>query len=476
MGQMTGDMKMGIVLNGGTIVTAADMYQADVRIEGEIIVAIGYDIKQPGDQVICVDGCFLFPGGIDPHTHFDLPMGTFSTSDDFLTGSKAAVLGGTTTILDFATQFKGETLKVALENWHAKADGKCYVDYGFHMAITDWNETIAREMTELVHQEGVPSFKLYMAYKNILQVDDGALLQALHQAGECGALVCVHCENGDVIDNLVIDARAQGKTAPCYHPLTRPPEAEAEATHRAIALAQIAEAPLYVVHLTCSGALQAVSQAKLKGLEVYAETCPQYLLLDDSCYSAEGFNGAKYVISPPLRPVQHQAELWNGLKTGILETVATDHCSFNYKGQKDLGVNDFSKIPNGAPGVETRLGLLFTYGVMTGKLTLNEFVALTSTNAAKLFGLFPRKGTIAPGSDADLVVWDPRISSVVRAETLHQQVDYTPYEGFKQTGQAIHVFLRGKQVVQDGQLRVDKPTGIYLSRKPFLKRKVGEDV
>lgn len=467
---------MGIVLNGGTIVTAVDVYQADVRMEGERIVAMGHEIKQPEDQVINVDGCFLFPGGIDPHTHFDLPMGSFSTSDDFLSGSKAAVLGGTTTILDFATQFKGETLKTGLQNWHSKADGKCYVDFGFHMAITDWNDQVAQEMTDLVHQEGVPSFKLYMAYKNILQVDDGALLQALRQAGECGALVCVHCENGDVVDYLVKEARAQGKTAPYFHPLTRPPEAEAEATNRVITLAQIANAPLYIVHLTCSGALQAVVEAKLKGLDVYAETCPQYLLLDDSYYRSEGFNGAKYVISPPLRSVHHQEGLWTGLQTGILDTVATDHCAFNYKGQKDLGLSDFSKIPSGAPGVETRMGLLYTYGVMTGKLTINEFVALTSTNAAKLFGLFPRKGTIAPGSDADLVVWDPRVSSTIKVETLHQQVDYTPYEGFKQKGQANHVFLRGKQVVKDGQLQVSRPTGIYLSRKPFLKRKVGGNV
>lgn len=467
---------MGIVLNGGTIVTAIDRYQADVRIEGERIVAIGYEIKQPEDQVINVDGCLLFPGGIDPHTHFDLPMGDFSTSDDFSSGTKAAVLGGTTTIIDFATQFKGETLKTALENWHAKADGRCFIDYGFHMAITDWNDQIAQEMVETVHREGVSSFKLYLAYKNVLQVDDGALLQALRQAGECGALVCVHCENGDVVYDLVKEACVQGKTAPKYHPLTRPPEAEEEATSRAITLAQIAGAPLYIVHLTCSGALQVVTNAKLKGFEVYAETCPQYLLLDDRCYRAEGFNGAKYVISPPLRPVHHQETLWSGLQTGILDAVATDHCAFNYKGQKDLGLRDFSKIPSGAPGVETRLGLLYTYGVMTGKLTINQFVALTSTNAAKLFGLFPRKGTIAPGSDADLVVWDPRISSVVTVGTLHQQVDYTPYEGFKQIGQAIHVFIRGRQVVQDGQLRVEKPTGIYLSRKPFLRRKVEENV
>jgi len=469
-------MNMGIVLNGGTIVTAVDTYQADVRIEGEEIVAMGHEIAQPEDQVIKVDGCLILPGGIDPHTHFDLPMGTFSTSDDFLSGSKAAVLGGTTTILDFATQFKGETLKTGLENWHAKADGKCYVDFGFHMAITDWNDQVAQEMTELVHQEGVPSFKLYMAYKNILQVDDSALLQALRQAGGCEALVCVHCENGDVVDYLVKEARAQGKTAPCIHPLTRPPEAEEEATNRAIRLARIAEAPLYIVHLTCGGALQAVAKAKRKGTEVYAETCPQYLLLDDSYYRSEGFNGAKYVISPPLRSLPHQASLWSGLETGIIDTVATDHCAFNYKGQKDLGLNDFSKIPSGAPGVETRMGLLYTYGVMTGKLTLNQFVALTSTNAAKLFGLFPRKGTIAPGSDADLVVWDPRASSTITVETLHQQVDYTPYEGFNQLGQATHVFLRGTQVVKDDQLQVEGPTGIYLSRKPFLKRKVGGNV
>ncbi len=467
---------MGIVLSGGTVVTAADKYQADVRIDGEKIVAIGHKINQPEDQVIDVDGCLLFPGGIDPHTHFDLPIGTFSTSDDFLSGSLAAVLGGTTTILDYATQFKGETLKTGLENWHTKADGKSYVDFGFHMAITDWNDQVAREMTDLVEQAGVSSFKLYMAYKNILQVDDGALLRALRQAGECGALVCVHCENGDVVDYLVNEARSKGQTAPYFHPQTRPSEAETEATNRVITLAQIADAPLYVVHLTCSGALNAVVEARLKGLEVYAETCPQYLLLDESYYHSEGFNGAKYVISPPLRPACHQEDLWSGLKNGAIDVVATDHCSFNYKGQKELGLSDFSKIPSGAPGVETRMGLLYTYGVMTGKLTINEFVALTSTNAAKLFGLFPRKGTIAPESDADLVVWDPQVSSTISVDTLHQKVDYTPYEGFSQTGQVKHVFLRGQHVVKDGLLQAERPNGIYLSRRPFLKRKVGENV
>ena len=467
---------MGKVLTGGTVVTAADVYQADVRIEGEKIAAIGCGITQPGDQVIDADGCFLFPGGIDPHTHFDLPLGDISTSDDFYSGTKAALLGGTTTIIDYATQFKGETLKQGLENWHQKADGKSFADYGFHMAITDWTERVAQEMKTLVHQNGVPSFKLYMAYKNILQVDDAELLQALRQARESGALVCVHCENGDVVDDLVQKARREGNTAPAFHPLSRPPEVEAEATSRVITLAQLAGAPVYIVHLTCGGALQAVTVAKLKGQEVYAETCPQYLLLDDKYYKAEGFEGAKYVISPPLRPQENQALLWSGLQAGILDTIATDHCSFNYRGQKDLGLKDFSKIPNGAPGVETRLGLLFTYGVQAGKLTLTEFVALTSTNAAKLFGLFPRKGTIAPGSDADLVVWDPKSSAAISAGTLHQKVDYTPFEGFKQQGRADRVFLRGKQVCENGKLTKEQPGGNYLFRKPFLKRKGGENV
>jgi dihydropyrimidinase len=467
---------MGIVLNGGTVVTAADVYQADVRIEGERIAAIGCEIKQPEDQVINVDGCFLFPGGIDPHTHFDLPAGDITTSDDFYSGTKAALLGGTTTIIDYATQFKGESLKTGLKNWHKKADGKCFADYGFHMAITDWNVLVAQEMKTMVHQEGVPSFKLYMAYKNVLQVDDSSLLQALREAGECGGLVCVHCENGDVVYDLVEKARRNGNQAPRFHPLTRPPEVEAEATSRVITLAKLAKAPVYVVHLTCSEALQAVIQAKLQGNEVYAETCPQYLLLDDGCYCSEGFEGAKYVISPPLRPIQNQSPLWAGLQTGILDTLATDHCAFNYKGQKDLGVGDFSKIPNGAPGVETRMGLLYTYGVQTGRLNLNQFVALTSTNAAKLFGLFPRKGTIAPGSDADIVVWDPRHLSVISVNTLNQKVDYTPFEGFKQQGQAVRVFLRGKQVCQDGKLTNDVPGGNYLFRKPFLRGKGGESV
>ncbi len=465
---------MGIVLKGGTVVTAADCFEADVRLEGEKVASVGTGTRQTGDTVLDVGGCLLLPGGIDPHTHFDLPVGEIVTADDFARGSRAAVLGGTTTIIDFATQFKGETLTEALANWHAKALGNTFTDYGFHMAITDWNEAVRQEMTHLVEAAGVSSFKLYMAYKNILQVDDTVLLQALRQSRACGALVCLHCENGDIIDSLIKEALAEGKTAPRYHPMTRPAAAEREAAVRAIALAEVAQAPLYIVHLTCSLALDEVVRAKGLGVEVYAETCPQYLLLDESYYQTEGFEGAKYVISPPLRPRENQDSLWNGLRSGALDTLATDHCAFNFKGQKELGRTDFSKIPNGMPGVETRLGLLYTYGVVPGRININQFVALTSTQPAKLFGLFPRKGTIAAGSDADIVVWDPDRSSVITAATQQEETDYAPFEGFRQQGKAVHVFLRGRQVVRDGQLIEEQPGGVYLSRKRFRARKGGE--
>lgn len=467
---------MGIVLSGGTVVTAADCFEADVRIEEEKITAVGVGIRHAADKVLDVTGCLLLPGGIDPHTHFDLPVGETVTADDFGRGSKAALLGGTTTIIDFATQFKGETLSRALANWHEKAAGKTFTDYGFHMAITDWNEAVRREMGRLVDTAGVSSFKLYMAYKNTLQVDDAVLLQALRRSRECGALVCLHCENGDIIDSLVREALAEGKTAPRYHPVTRPAAAEREATVRAITLAEVAQAPVYIVHLTCSLALEEVVKAKGRGVEVYAETCPQYLLLDESYYQKEGFEGAKYVISPPLRPRENQASLWNGLRSGALDTIATDHCAFNFQGQKELGRSDFSKIPNGMPGVETRLGLLYTYGVVPGRISLSQFVALTSTQPAKLFGLFPRKGAIAAGSDADIVVWDPNRSALITAAAQQEETDYAPFEGFGQQGKAVQVFLRGRQVVRDGQLIEDRPGGIYLSRKPFRARKGGDIV
>lgn len=458
---------MANILRGGTIVTATDYYQGDIRIENERIVAIGNGIRSPEDTILPVDGCYLLPGGIDAHTHFDLPVGTTATADDFSSGTKAAVIGGTTTIIDYATQFKGETLKEALGNWHRKADKKCYADYGFHMAITDWNDAVAQEISWLPKHAGVTSVKLYMAYKNVLQVDDDALFQAFNESKKAGVMVCLHCENGDMIYNLVNQYRSQGKTSPCYHPLSRPPIAEKEAVSRAIALAQAAQGSLYIVHLSCREALEAVVDAKGRGIEVYAETCPQYLLLDESYYHEKSFNSAKYVISPPLRSKENQEVLWNGLRNGSIDTIATDHCSFNFHGQKDAGIHDFSKIPNGMPGVENRLGLLYTYGVVPGKISINQFVNLTSTKPAKLMGLFPRKGTIAPGSDADIVVWNPTIESTITACEQHQRVDYTPFEGFKQIGKAQHVFLRGQHVVCDGKLNEQERRGIYISRKPF---------
>jgi dihydropyrimidinase len=460
-----GGATMGLVLRGGTIVTAVDCYKADVRIEGETVVAIGKGIMLSDDQILDVEGYLLLPGGVDVHTHFDLPVGNTVTADDFTSGTRGAVLGGTTTIIDYATQFKGQTLKEALANWHVKANGACYADYGFHMAITDWNDDIAEEIDWLSQNAGVSSIKLYMAYKNVLQVDDDILFQALVKSRQSGVLVCVHCENGDMIYNLVNQYRRQGHVTPYYHPLSRPIIAEEEAVFRIIALAHAAQSSVYIVHLSSNNALQAVMNAKCKGNQIYAETCPQYLLLDESYYKNESFESAKYVISPPLRKKENQDFLWRGLNNGMLDVVATDHCSFNFYGQKDVGLHDFSMIPNGIPGVENRLGLLYTYGVVPGKISINTFVNIVATQPAKLFGLFPRKGTIAPGSDADIVVWDGSETSLISAQTQHQRVDYTPYEGFEQKGKALHVFLRGRQVVHNGKLCEGNPQGIYLPRK-----------
>jgi dihydropyrimidinase len=455
------------VLTGGTVITAVDCYQADVRIEGEQVAAIGQHVHQAGDIRVDAGGCFLFPGGIDPHTHFDLPVGETTTADDFISGTIAAAVGGTTTIIDFATQNKGESLTQALANWHEKADGKSYVDYGFHLAVSDLNQGVLEELTTITQRTGVASLKLYMAYKNVLQVDDSTLLKVLQLSKKAGLLVCVHCENGDVIDVLVKEARDKGYREPKFHPLTRPITVEREATYRAICLAEIAGAPLYVVHVSSAAALQTIEEARSRGVAIYGETCPQYLLLDESCYDTEDFSAAKYVMSPPLRPFANQAALWTGLNNGVLSTVGSDHCSFNLVGQKDLGKSDFSKIPNGGPGVENRFGLLYTQGVVGGKISLNQFVAMTSTNAAKLFGLFPRKGTIAVGSDADIVIWDPSVQSVISARTQMQKVDYNLYEGTQQIGKPRHVFLRGRNIVTDGVLTDDTPAGCYLVRKSY---------
>lgn len=462
---------MGIVIRGGRIFGASEEFLGDVRIEGEKIVALGVGIEKEGDQIVDAAGCYVFPGGIDTHTHLELEANSTVTADDFESGTRAAVAGGTTTILDYATQNKGETLLGALEGQHRKAKGKCYCDYGFHMGITDWNDAVCGEMKDLV-EEGVSSFKLYMAYKGKLQVDDGVIYEALKRSVEVGGLIGFHCENGDVIDRLIKINRDQGNKAPVYHALTRPPELEAEAVNRVIALAELAEAPVYVVHLSTKQGLHHIIEGKNRGIEVYAETCPQYLLLEDSLYGTDdgSFDGAKYVMSPPLRKAEDGQALWEALQRGIISTTGTDHCSYNFKGQKEIGAQDFTKIPNGGPGIEHRMELLYSYGVHTGRIDMNQFVALTSTNAAKLFGLFPRKGAISVGSDGDIIIFDPSGKHVIRAESQVQRVDYTPYEGFEIQGQIRQVYLRGILAVENGEFVEEKPNGKYLKRSAFAMK------
>lgn len=454
---------MGLILQGGTIVTDVKSYKADVRIENEKIAEIGSDLFKEGDEIVPINGCYLVPGGIDTHTHFDLDVGTTITADNFETGTKAAIVGGTTTILDFATQSKGNTLIDGLREWHDKSSGRCYSDYGFHMAITDWNDTTSKEMEDMIN-EGVTSFKMYMAYKDTLQVDDGIIFKALKRAKELGVLIGFHCENGDIINELINECKENNQLSPKYHQISRPVDLEVEATYRLMKIAKTANAPVYVVHLSSKAALEEVKKARLDGVKVYTETCPQYLLLDDKLYDLDGFESAKYVMSPPLRTKVDNEALWKALDEGDIDAIGTDHCSFNYKGQKDIGINDFSKIPNGGPGVEHRMGLLYTYGVKEGKISMNKFVELTSTKAAKLFGMYPQKGSIEVGSDADIVVIDPEMKNTISAEDQTQNTDYTPYEGYEVDCQFRHVFLRGIEIIKEGKLTVEHPTGKYIVR------------
>jgi len=458
---------MGILLKGGKIVTAVDTYYADIRLVGEKIVSIGKDLEKVGDEIISASGCYIFPGGIDTHTHFDAHIGSITTADNFESGTKAAIVGGTTTIIDHATQNKGESLKEALRKQHKKSHGVCYCDYGFHMGITDWNDEISNEMEDMI-KEGVTSFKMYMAYKGNLQVDDGVIYKALKKGKEINALLCFHCENGDLIEELISDAKSNGNNSLYYHAKVRPVLVESEAITRLLTIAEIVDTQVYIVHLSSKEGLLNILDAKKRGVKVYVETCPQYLLLDDSYYGekeSESFEGAKYVISPPLRKIYDQDALWTGICSGEITTIGSDHCSFNYEGQKDIGIKDFTKIPNGAPGVEDRMGLIYTYGVLGGRISINEMVAITSTNAAKTFGIFPQKGTIAVGSDADIVVWDPNFSSYISAQKQTQNVDYSPFEGFRKQGRVLHEFLRGNKVIINAELIEKEPFGKYLFRK-----------
>jgi dihydropyrimidinase len=455
---------MDLIIKNGMVVTATESYRADIGVDGGTIALIGRDL--PGEEVIDAAGMLVLPGGVDPHTHMELPfMGSIS-ADDFRTGTIAAACGGTTTIIDFAIQGAGQTLRQALDIWLKKAEGKACIDYGMHVAIGAMDDERMAEMGDMVGL-GVPSFKVFMAYKGSFMVDDETLFRALLRAKEIGGLIAVHAENGDILHYLINKHVAEGKTEPIWHARSHPPEAEAEATHRAVIMAGMTGAPLYVVHMTAGDALEALKAGRAKGFKVFGETCPQYLMFSVEKYAEPGFEGAKYVMSPPLREKGDAEALWKGLAGGDLQAVGTDHCPFNFVGQKDMGKDDFSKIPNGMPSVETRLPLLYHFGVNQGRFSVNRFVELVATGPARLFGLLPRKGTFSVGADADLVLWDPNKEQRLTRESLHMNVDYSPYEDVTVRGYPALTLQRGKVIVRNNQFVGDVGAGKFLKRSPI---------
>src|SRR5450432_2553669 len=460
-------MGFDTIITGGTVVTAADTCQADVAIENGRVVALGSSLpRENAKRLIDAAGKYIFPGGIDVHTHLDMPFGGTTSADDFETGTRAAAFGGTTTLIDFAIQYKGQSLRTAFDTWMQKASSKAVADYGFHCIITDLPDAQLAEMPQLV-REGVSSFKLFMAYPGVFMLDDASIFKAMRTSAAAGAMVCMHAENGGAIDVIVQQALAEGKTAPKYHALTRPTTAEAEATSRAIALAEMAGCPVYIVHLSCNDALEKVREARDRGLPAYAETCPQYLFLSLENMDVPDFEGAKYVFTPPLREKWHQEKLWHGLAHDTLQVVSTDHCPFCFKEQKELGIDDFTKIPNGGPGIEHRLSLVYTGGVHGKRFSANRFVELVSTAPAKLFGLFPRKGTVAVGSDADLVIFYPIGKETISARTHHMRVDYSMFEGIQIKGVPKTVLSRGKPVIEAGQFVGRPGNGQFLRRQTY---------
>ena len=455
---------MRTLIANGTVVTADGSYPADVLVDDETIVQIGTALGDSAsvDETIDATGRYVIPGGIDVHTHMELPFGGTFAKDTFETGTRAAAFGGTTTIVDFAVQSRGASLREGLDAWHAKAEGNAVADYGFHMIMSDVNDDTLKEMDVLV-AEGVPDFKLFTAYPGVFFSDDGAIFRAMQQTGKNGGLIMMHAENGLAIDIVAADLVADGKTDPLYHGIARYPVFEGEATNRVIRLAEAAQVPVYIVHLSARDALNAVRDARDRGSQAFAETCPQYLFLslDDM---GNGFEGAKFVCSPPLRSADHQDELWTGLIKDDLQVVSTDHCPFDFHGQKDLGKGDFRKVPNGLPGVEDRLDLLHDGGVVGGRLTRERWVEISSTAPAKLFGMYPRKGAVAVGADADLVVYDPNRRHTISAKTHHMDVDYSCYEGRSVQGGSDVVLSRGSVIVRNGEFTGRKGAGKFVKR------------
>ena len=458
---------MSILIKGGRVITAADDYVADVFVEDERISLIGESLDQPADKVIDASGKYVLPGGVDPHTHLDMPFGGTVTIDDVESGQTSAAFGGTTTHVDFIIQPPGSSFADAVAEWRAKANGKQMIDMGYHMAVTDLKEGGTLEELASLPDQGITSYKLFMAYKGALMVDDETLFRTMQVAADTGALVMVHAENGDAIDVLVKEALAAGHTEPKYHALTRPPETEGEATNRAIQLAQVAGSPLYVVHVSCAESVEPIQLAREKGWDVWGETCTQYFFIDYTFLERPNFEGAKYVYTPPPRDKANQDVLWNAVRTDELSAISTDHCAFLWDGQKTIGRDDFSKIPNGGPGLENRLQMIHEFGVRGGRISLNRMVELLSTNPAKLFGLYPRKGTIAVRSDADIVVFDPEKRVTISASTHHSKSDYNLFEGTEVTGSPEVVLLRGNVLVEGDELVAQPGIGQFVARAKF---------
>jgi dihydropyrimidinase len=453
---------MSILIKNGRIVTATDDYTADVFINGETIGSIGHDLRVQADTVIDAAGKLVMPGGIDPHVHLDMPfMGTYS-SDNYETGTRAALFGGTTTVIDFILQKQGHSLRSALDEWNGRADGNAVGDYSFHMAVTDFNEDTRKEIRGMIEDHGISSFKTFMAYKGALMIDDRQMVGLMQEVKKHGGLINVHATNGDMIDYLVARHKAEGKCSPLYHYLSQPEVTEAEASGRFADMANYTGCPGYIVHLTCEGALNAVRNATRRNQKLFVETCIQYLILDASLYEQD-FEGAKWVMSPPLREKKDQATLWAGISQGLVNVVATDHCPFMWE-QKLMGKDDFSKIPNGHPAIENRMELLFSEGVSKGRISLNKYVEVASTNSAKIFGMFPKKGTIAAGSDADIILLDPDEKHTISAATHHMNVDYSGYEGWELTGKIKTVLLRGKVAIDKNTCYIDKGYGQFIKR------------